>query len=112
MKRWPLLFLISGSALAARVRMSQSGFGAGANGAPAGWTTWSARPETAPRTFVDPSHYRTRSGSLAISGAGNGSEHGGWAFPDLRSRARRVVPVSRLLSFLRCPRRELADRGR
>jgi predicted amidohydrolase len=45
---------------------------------PAGWTTWSARPETAPRAFVDRLHYRTRPGALAISGNSNLAEHGGW----------------------------------
>ena len=43
-----------------------------------GWTTWSARPETAPRCFVDQLHYRTRPGALAISGNTNPAEHGGW----------------------------------
>src|ERR1017187_8658792 len=41
-----------------------------------GWRA--ARPETAPRVFVDPLHYRSRPGSLAISGNSNGAEHGGW----------------------------------
>ena len=45
---------------------------------PAGWTTWSARAETAPRAFIDSLHYRTKPGSLAISGASNPAEHGGW----------------------------------
>jgi predicted amidohydrolase len=39
---------------------------------------WSARAETAPRTYVDPLRYRTRPGSLAISGNSNLAEHGGW----------------------------------
>ena len=52
----------------------ESGFGAGAPG----WTVWSARAETAPRTFVDPLRYRTKTGSLAISGNSNLAEHGGW----------------------------------
>jgi predicted amidohydrolase len=81
MKHLPWLLLISGLALAEPVHVNQSAFVAGSNGVPAGWTTWSARPETAPRTFVDPSHYRTRPGSLAISGAGNAAEHGGWHYP-------------------------------
>jgi predicted amidohydrolase len=38
---------------------------------PANWTVWSARAETAPRTFVD-------LGALAISGNGNRAAHGGW----------------------------------
>jgi predicted amidohydrolase len=56
----------------------ESGFTAGPDGKPSGWTTWSARPETAPRCFVDSLHYRTRSGSLAIAGDSNLAEHGGW----------------------------------
>lgn len=35
------------------------------------WTTWSARPETAPRTYVE-------NGVLVISGNSNVAEHGGW----------------------------------
>src|SRR5258708_6216488 len=81
MKKLPLLPLIPVWPLAEPIHVSQSAFVAGSNGAPAGWTTWSARPETAPRTFVDPSHYRTRPGSLAISGALNAAEHGGWHYP-------------------------------
>lgn len=77
-----LVLLMTGSALslAAPVHVSQSAFVAGVNGKPAGWTTWSARPETMPRTFVDTSQFRSRPGSLAISGAGNASEHGGWHY--------------------------------
>ncbi len=45
---------------------------------PVGWTTWSARAETAPKCFVDPLQYRTRPASLAISGVSNPAEHGGW----------------------------------
>jgi predicted amidohydrolase len=71
-----LCFCIAGSA--ASMRLQQSGFVAGADGKPEGWTTWSARAETAPRAFVDAQHYRTRSGSLAISGNSNVAEHGGW----------------------------------
>jgi hypothetical protein len=66
------------TASAASLHLQQSGFVAGADGKPEGWTTWGARAETAPRTFVDPQHYRTRQGSLAISGNSNAAEHGGW----------------------------------
>jgi hypothetical protein len=66
------------TASAASLHLQQSGFVAGADGKPEGWTTWSARAETAPRTFLDPQHYRTRQGSLAISGNSNAAEHGGW----------------------------------
>src|ERR1700687_5288993 len=75
----PLVALIfSGCALAAAVHVHQSAFVAGPNGMPDGWTTWSARAETAPRAFIDSLHYRTKPGSLAISGASNTAEHGGW----------------------------------
>lgn len=55
-----------------------SGAAPGPDGKPTGWTTWSAREETAPRCFVDARHFRTKPGSLAISGASNIAEHGGW----------------------------------
>ncbi len=38
---------------------------------PAGWSAWAARPEIAPRTFVEGS-------ALAISGASNAAAYGGW----------------------------------
>lgn len=63
---------------AAPLHFHASAFAAGPDGRPAGWTVWSARPETAPRTFVDPLHYRTHPGSLAISGNSNLAGHGGW----------------------------------
>ena len=56
----------------------QSGFRAGPDGTPPQWTVWSARPEIAPRTFVDESRNREDPGSLAISGNGNAAAHGGW----------------------------------
>ena len=49
-----------------------------ADSAPAGWTAGSPRPEIAPRTFVDQTNYRTRPGSLGVSGNGISGEHGGW----------------------------------
>ncbi len=45
---------------------------------PAGWSTWAQRPEVAPRTFVDTRFSRGGPGALAISGASNSAEHGGW----------------------------------
>jgi len=66
------------TALAAPIHVHESAFHPGPDGKPAGWTTWSARAETAPRCFVDTLRYRSNSGSLAISGASNISEHGGW----------------------------------
>jgi predicted amidohydrolase len=65
-------------ATAASLHFQESAFVAAADGAPPGWNSWSARPETAPRVFVDPLHYRSRPGSLGISGNSNGAEHGGW----------------------------------
>jgi len=71
-----LCFCVAGTA--ASLHFHESAFAAESGGKPAGWTTWSARPETAPRTFVDPLHYRTHAGSLAISGNSNPAAHGGW----------------------------------
>lgn len=45
---------------------------------PSGWTAWAPRDEIAPRTFIDTVHYRTRPGSLAISGNSNAAAYGGW----------------------------------
>lgn len=62
------------------LHVHESGFSAGANGLPAGWTTWSARPEIATKTFIDPVHHRSKAGSLAIYGDTNASAYGGWEF--------------------------------
>jgi predicted amidohydrolase len=80
MKPSLLYFLACAIAVAGPLRVHESAFVAGANGSPAGWTTWSARAETAPRTFVDPSQFRSHAGSLAISGNSNAAEHGGWEY--------------------------------
>lgn len=40
-----------------------------------GWTTWSHRAETMPRTWVDA---KVGGGSLAISGGSNAAAYGGW----------------------------------
>lgn len=42
------------------------------------WTTWSQRPETAPKVFVDAAVNRGEAGSLAIGGASNAAVYGGW----------------------------------
>jgi predicted amidohydrolase len=47
---------------------------------PSGWTTWAPRAEIAPRTFIDTVHYRTKAGSLAISGNSNPAAYGGWVY--------------------------------
>ncbi|MBM3725285.1 MAG: carbon-nitrogen hydrolase family protein [Acidobacteria bacterium] len=65
-------------ASAAPLTLRQTGFTAGADGRPAGWTVWSARPDTMPRTFVDRARSRTGVGSLGISGNSNAAAHGGW----------------------------------
>src|SRR5271170_7603622 len=78
MRHYFPMLLLSARLAAAPVHVHQAAFVAGANGMPEGWTTWSARSETAPHTFIDSLHYRTNPGSLAISGASNPAEHGGW----------------------------------
>jgi predicted amidohydrolase len=70
--------LWAGLALAASIPFQQSGFEAGSGGVPAGWRTWAARSEIAPRTFVDTKQSRGERGSLAISGDNNPAEFGGW----------------------------------
>lgn len=72
------VILITGALAAAPMRLHETGFAAGPNGVPEGWQTWSPRAEIAPRTFLDPVHFRSKSASLAISGAGIAAEHGGW----------------------------------
>jgi predicted amidohydrolase len=62
---------VCAAAGAAAVDYEESSFTAGRGGKPAGWSVWSARPETAPRTYVD-------GGALVIAGNGNVAEHGGW----------------------------------
>ena len=47
---------------------------------PSGWTTWAARDEIAPRTFIDTVHFRSKPGSLAISGNSNPAAYGGWVY--------------------------------
>lgn len=81
-RAWAFVFLLAGSTatVAASLPMRQTAFRAAEDGRPAGWTVWSARPEIAPKTFVDSTHYRTESGSLAISGASNAAAYGGWEY--------------------------------
>jgi predicted amidohydrolase len=74
------LLCLAAFANAASVPMRQSGFTPFADGLPTGWKTWAARPEIAPRTFVDLAHYRRAPGSLAISGNSNAAEYGGWEY--------------------------------
>lgn len=65
---------------AASLPVQQSAFKPGSDGLPAGWRTWAARPEIAPRTFVDMTRSRNEPGSLAISGNSNAAEYGGWEY--------------------------------
>lgn len=50
---------------------------------PFGWSTWSQRPDSMPRAYVDQLVGRSQPGSLAINGASNPAAYGGW---------RKVVP--------------------
>ena len=52
---------------------TSSGFGPH----PEGWSAWSARPETAPRKFVDPAVSCEGAGTLGVSGDGNVAVFGG-----------------------------------
>src|SRR5258707_269441 len=71
----PLAFVLLTGALAAEPpNLHETGFTAGNNGLPEAWSVWSPRPEIAPRTFLDPVHYRSRPASLAISGQRNAAE--------------------------------------
>ena len=75
-----LLFLFHAAAVAseATIPFQQSAFHADSGGIPAGWQPWAARPEIAPRSYVDVVYSRGGEGSLAISGQSNGAEYGGW----------------------------------
>ena len=53
----------------------QSGF---TSSSPEGWKSWAARPEIAPKTYVDAKRSRGSAGALAISGNNNPSAYGGW----------------------------------
>jgi predicted amidohydrolase len=75
-----LLLAVSAVCAGASLRISQNAFKPGENGLPSGWTVWAARPEIAPRTFVDTTRYRSEPGSLAISGNSNAAEYGGWEY--------------------------------
>jgi predicted amidohydrolase len=74
------VLLLAAAAAAAPLPLRQSGFQAGADGLPTGWTVWAARAEIAPRTWVDTVHSRGEAGSLAISGNSNAAAHGGWEY--------------------------------
>jgi len=73
-----MLLAMAVAAQSQTLRVNFSGFHPQGDGLPEGWTTWAPRSEIAPRTFVDSLHYRSRPGSLAISGDGNVAVFGGW----------------------------------
>ena len=66
--------------LCAAVHVQQGGFQPAEGGLPAGWNIWAARADTAPKTFIDTTHYRSRPGSLGISGDSNPLVYGGWHY--------------------------------
>lgn len=70
--------LFAAALSAGSLPIHETGFTAGPNGTPPGWTVWSPRAEIAPRTFLDPVRYRSRPASLAVSGNGNAAAYGGW----------------------------------
>ncbi|MCZ2073974.1 MAG: carbon-nitrogen hydrolase family protein [Bryobacteraceae bacterium] len=74
------LFVFFSAAVAAPPLFEQTGFQTSADGSPAGWKSWSPRPEIAPRTFVDTAHFRKRPGSLAVSGNSRVGVFGGWEY--------------------------------
>jgi predicted amidohydrolase len=78
MRLLAVLCCVAGAVFAADLPYRQSGFRAGSDGVPEGWRKFSARPEIAPRTWVDDVHSRSGTGSLAISGNTNAAEYGGW----------------------------------
>lgn len=79
MRLW-MLILASTALASSPLPVRQSAFAPAAGQLPAGWQTWSARPETAPRAFVDTAHSLGAPGALAISGNGNAAAFGGWEF--------------------------------
>ena len=66
-----LVLSLCAAAAAASLDYQESGFTSGTDVRPADWTVGSARPETAPHTYVD-------KGALVISGNNNVAAHGGW----------------------------------
>ncbi len=78
MPRLLIALLLVSTATAATLPVEQSSFRPTPEGPPPGWTTWAARPEIAPRTYVDEIRYRSDPGSLAISGGSNAAVYGGW----------------------------------
>jgi hypothetical protein len=71
-----IIFLVLAAELSAGdgLRFQQSRFSADAPG----WTVWSDRAETLPRTWVEGVVSLGEAGSLAVSGDGNVGSFGGW----------------------------------
>ncbi len=67
------LFLFAIAALATDAVFEQSDFRD-----TKGWSAWSHRPDTSPRTFTDALYNRGEPASLAISGDSNAAAYGGW----------------------------------
>ncbi len=67
------LFILTCATGAAGVLFEQSDFRD-----TAGWSAWSHRPETRPRTFTEALYSRGGPASLAISGDSNPAAYGGW----------------------------------
>lgn len=67
MRRAVLALTLSLLPLPAQVLLSEESF----RPHPFGWSTWSQRPETKPRAFVD-------AGALVVNGASNAAAYGGW----------------------------------
>ena len=66
-------FVFASAAFAAGVVFEQSDFRE-----TSGWSAWSHRPDSRPRTFTDLLHSRGGPASLAISGDSNQAAYGGW----------------------------------
>ena len=65
------LIVLSSTALAGPAALRQSGFEPNAKGEPIRWTTWAARPEIAPRTFVAHEASRNRGDNTSPNCPGN-----------------------------------------
>jgi len=87
MIRTVILFSVLAAELSAAegLRFRQSGFSADATG----WTVWSDRAETMPRTWVETVVSLGEPGSLTVSGNGNIGAFGGWqrVFPGIEAGA-------------------------
>jgi len=78
MTRLLILLSVAAAVLSAAeggaLHFQQSGFSESG----AGWTVWSSRPDSAPRTWVENTVSVGEAGSLAVSGNGNLGAFGGW----------------------------------